>query len=171
MLKATYFRTTFAVTLLLVATFIPNAIAAKPIPSLNSKICKSLGGSWVAGKQGICEVRNSGAVNNISFEINAGDSLSILTNFTFRNNMSIVNNGYIYNLGGLIVNYGEITNNNYLNNALSTTPIGRVHNYGVITNNGYVNNYNSLISNCGSGIWIGNQPNVGNPVSTNECTL
>ena len=100
--------------LLLLVTLTPSAMAAgKPgsIPTLDSKICKRLGGTWNSGKIATCTVAGNIYEFYGDFTIKA-NNLLLVTGY-FRNHNTIVNNGTITITGTLndtnaISNYGVI---------------------------------------------------------------
>ena len=121
--------------LLLLVSLAPSANAGKPgsTLSLNGTVCKSIGGTWKAGKNGTCSINNSGgsSTNNKDFVINNGDTLFIrLSNFS--NYATITNYGVISTLNGTFDNIfpGKVINQStgLIYGCLS----GTVENYGNI---------------------------------------
>ena len=101
--------------LLLLITLTPSAMAGKPGPTLDGKLCKRFGGTWDAGKNATCYLVND-AENTGEFTIKAGQELRIIGGRQF------INIGTIYN-SGTILNYGIFVNNNVVNNSGYITSI------------------------------------------------
>ena len=138
-----------ALSLLLLVTLAQPAIAGKPgsIPTLNGTLCKSLGGTWKAGKSGLCTISVS-TPNIPSFDIGVGDRLIITSNGILNNNTykTVRNLGLIIlSSGGTLISNGTIDN------------YGTIDNSGSFTNGGtFSNRSNGFILNQGSGIIYNN---------------
>ena len=153
-----------ALSLLLLVTLAQPANAGKPgsIPTLNGTLCKSLGGTWKAGKSGLCTISVS-TPNIPSFDIGFGDRILITsTGILNNNNVKTIRNigTIILNSGGTLISNGTIDNYGAVDNSGSFTNLGTFTNRsngiivnnpnGIIYNNYQVYNYqNATIENFG----------------------
>jgi hypothetical protein len=104
--------------LLLLVSLAPSANAGKPgsIPTLDSKICNRLGGTWNSGKIATCTVAGNIYEFYGDFTIKA-NNLLLVTGY-FRNHNTIVNNGTI-TITGTLNNWTSISNYGVINGCIT----------------------------------------------------
>ena len=130
---------------------LPHTAAAKPgsLPTLNSKLCKSFGGTWTPGKTPTCTITTSPYDSSQNFSISAKTTFVIASGASFytATNVSIINYGTIDLKPGstaqgtmdtILQSFGVLTNYGKINveNPLTEFRL----NYGTFTNYGAVNN-------------------------------
>ncbi len=127
------------------ATFIAPASvnAGKPAPappSLNSKICKAMQGTWTAGKTTTCTI-DYYYDTTYSFDVPAKTTLAITTEFDVDStSLTVTNHGTINLVGDLFVHSGTFTN-------YGTISIGsdsELYNGGTFTNSGTITSSGTL---------------------------